>query len=234
MKWLLTALLGFAGTINASSVKHLADAQLMQENVLPADNTYRNKDIEVIWKGDNGATKYICHADCSGLVDALFEHAYGFSKDELKQWIGGKRRPLSKHFFDTIIAERGFAFIEKIDDALPGDIIAIKFASGENDTGHTMLINEKPKLIESLPPLIENTKQWIVNIIDSTTHPHGPTDTRYINSKDHHNGIGKGNVRIYTDSNNRLVGYSWSTSSASTFIRKMDRPIAVGRLTRMH
>lgn len=232
LKTSLVSFLGLFGIINADShiVRHLADAQQLQENVLPEDNSYRHKNIDVSWKGSNGVLKYMCHADCSGLIDALLEHSYGYTKEELQTWIGGKRRPLSKHYYDTIAAEKGFSKIDKLSDAKPGDFIAIKFPPDNEDTGHIMIIAALPQLREASAPIVEHTKQWTIVVIDSTTHGHGPTDTRYKAPKIFQEGIGKGSIRIYTDASNTPVGYTWSLLDVSEFKDNKDRPFVIGRL----
>jgi len=212
--------------------QHLTDARILQENILPENNSYSHKDILVIWKGINGADKYICHADCSGLIDALLMHSYDYSLEDLQKWIGGKRRPLSKHFFDTITSQKGFKKISRPDECLPGDLIAIKFPPGQDDSGHIMLINEIPKLQAPQAPIIENSKQWTVTVIDSTTHGHGRSDSRFIGSGAFYPGIGKGTVRLYTDLNNNFIGYTWSTMPYSKFIAMGDRQFVVGRLSK--
>ena len=97
--------------------------------------------------------------------------------------------------------------------------------------GHIMLINKIPYQIMPIDPLVRNTQQWIVNVIDQTGSPHGKNDTRYINPNEKVTGLGSGNIRIYTDKHGELMGYSWSTSKYSPYIDKTLNKLIIARLS---
>lgn len=210
----------------------LAALRELQENVLPEDNSYKLHTIDVAWKGVNGASKYICHTTCSGLLDAVFMHSYGIESKDLKNWFG-IYHPRSKEYYNTILDQNGFKKILKAQDILPGDILAIRFLSqspnASDATGHVMVVNARPEAIKGIEPLLADTQQWSVEIIDCSRHPHGKTDSRYVN---HITGIGKGTIRIYTDLQGEIVAYAWSLSQDSTLQQANERPIVAGRLTK--
>ena len=180
--------------------RHLVDLRQLQENVLPQDTSYRHKNREVKWKGDNGATKYICQTDCSGLIDRLLEHTYGITEKRLKDWLGGRFRPLSRNYYQAIIEQNRFEHIENIKQIRPGDFIAIKFLPGsgdrEHDTGHTAVVNAYPVLKAASSKQNPNLQLWSINIIDCS-HGHGKSDTRYHDGR-YWPGIGKGDFGLYT------------------------------------
>ena len=212
--------------------QHLIDLRQLQENMLPQDTSYRHRDSEVTWKGDNGATKYVCHTDCSGLIDRLLEHTYGISKIRLKDWLGGRIRPRTKNYYQAVKDQNGFEHLENVKLLRPGDFIAIKFLPGSgdrgHDTGHIMVVNGYPVETEGSSKQNPNLQQWSIDIIDCS-HGHGKSDSRYHDGK-YWPGIGKGNFALYTNQNGGLIGYSWTPSPNSIFYGEDKRPLAAGRL----
>lgn len=209
--------------------KHLSDVIALHENVHPDDASYIHGHGIVAWAGHNGAEKYICHADCSGLLSAVLRHSYGYTHHELKAWIGGEIRPKARNYFAAIVAERGFARITKVRDLLPGDVLATNYPSGESSKGHVMIVVNRAEERESTIPLVDNTRQWSLEIIDSTTSAHGESDTRQLEGK-FRNGIGKGFFRLYTDLSENIIGYSWSLDYGAVYYDETTRPIVAGRL----
>ena len=183
------------------------------------------------WKGNGQATKYASHADCSGFVDSLFTHTYGYTKEDYKNWFG-KNRPTAAAYHDTIVAEKGFARIERVQDLHPGDLIAVKYLKRKDNTGHVMLADGKPQRMEAKHPIVAGTEQWEVKIIDSSESGHGTTDTRHHkgeNGKDH-TGLGEGVLRIYSHANGQVAGWAWSTLKVSEFKDPQDEQLVIGRL----
>lgn len=211
--------------------RHLADVRVLQENVLPQDNSYRHTDSDVRWKGYDGATKYVSHTDCSGLVDALLYHSYHINREEMRIWMG-KPHAKAKNYFRVIGEQKGFDHIHHIKDVRPGDFVAMKFLpwAGDrgHDTGHIMIINELPREMGPRDLKGENLIEWAVEVIDSS-HGHGKTDTRFRNGK-FHPGIGKGHAALYTNREGIVVGYSWTPKENSVYHDSSDRPLVIGRL----
>lgn len=213
--------------------KHLEDVRILQENVLPQDNSYRHKDSIVEWKGYHGATKYICHTDCSGLVDALLVHSYHLDREKMREWLG-KAHAKAQNYFRVITEQDGFEHIRQIKNVLPGDFVAMKFLPGfkgkGHDTGHIMIVNQLPQKVGPRVHQGEHLIEWSVEIIDCT-RGHGKTDTRYRDGS-YHSGIGKGVAALYTDNEGILVGYSWTPGEHSIYFDKNERPMVVGRYKR--
>lgn len=208
---------------------HLRAARILLEGVHPKDNSYRHSPSVVRFKGKQGATQYVCHTDCSGLIDALFSHSYGYTLKDFRKWTG-KRRALSSSYHRAINNSYGFTKILNIHDVRPGDLITYKLPPGSNNFGHVMIVDEKPRLHKSSAPLIPHTIQWAVTIIDCTGRGHGLHDTRNLSNGKSHSGIGRGEIRLYTNSEGVVVGFSWSTLPKAKFYNQSSRPVVIGRL----
>lgn len=208
--------------------KHLTAAVSLIDALEPSNTTYRHGKPEVKFAGDGDVCS--SHTDCSGFVDSLLRHSYQYTDDDYRKWFG-KKRPLAKVFHDTIQQQKGFADIQKVQDVLPGDILAAKYAvpTEDNSTGHVMLVVEKPKLMTAKEPFVDNTEQWEVTIIDSSGSGHGTTDTRNANGQKK-DGLGRGVFRLYANKSGTLEGYCWSTSKKSKFRPQSENHLVVGRL----
>jgi hypothetical protein len=215
-----------------ASPKHL-DWALKLLKDLPAQRTsYRHKNSLVKWKGVDGAKENESYTDCSGFLNALFEQSYGLSEKALKKWLG-TARPLAKTYYQAIVKQNQFTRIKLLQDASPGDVIAIRYDRGKNpgkNTGHVLLVVGKPKKIKGIPPQVEDSVQWEVEVLDQSSSGHGKTDTRHRPSGRFRSGLGKGIFRIYTTEEGEILGYTWSTSPRSHYYDHADRPLVIGRL----
>jgi hypothetical protein len=208
----------------------LVAAEELVANVRPADSSYQHRHTQVHW-GDHGRGRYESHADCSGLVNRLLEHAYGIAPAELDRWLESGR-PKASSYHRAIAERNGFERITRVDEVLPGDIIAIRYPRGSGNTGHVMVVADVPRAHHATPPVIAGTRQWEVAIIDSTTSDHGQGDTRHSASGHFHPGVGRGVIRLYTDAAGHVVGHAWSPSPRSEFREQQERHVEIGRLTR--
>ena len=157
-------------------------------------------------------------------------HCYGYSGDDYKRWFDS-HRPSARRYHDAIVGERGFREIRLLSEVLPGDILAMKYMNRTDTTGHIMLVADRPRRIAPEEPVVAQTEQWEVPVIDSSHSGHGPTDTRHgrgPNGKDH-DGLGSGVFRIYSDPEGRVAGFSWSASRASKFVEPDDEHLVIGR-----
>ncbi|PWT92412.1 MAG: hypothetical protein C5B55_06475, partial [Blastocatellia bacterium] len=178
----------------------------------------------------NGAEGYQSHVDCSGLLNVLFERAYGITPNDFEKWLG-KRRPLASEYFNAITQQQNFRSITSIANVRPGDIVAIRYPPGTNDnTGHIMIVNDVPSRRKPSKPEVEGTEQWEVSVIDSSESGHGKTDTRRKPDGSFGDGVGQGILRIYTGTNNEIVGYTWSTFAVSDYYDQNTRQLVIGRL----
>ncbi len=205
---------------------HLVLARELQANVQPEDNSYRHRPSTVELEGRDGATKYVCHTDCSGLVAALFRYSYGYSRKELRLWL---HRPTghSISFFEAVSHDRGFRRIMRVQDILPGDILTYKLPAGASNYGHVMIVNGVPEEIKSSN---NSLLRWKVPIIDCTGKGHGTSDSRYLGDDRFQSGIGKGNFCIYSDQEGNIAGCAWSLAPDAKFYSIQNRPFVVGRL----
>ncbi len=210
----------------ADTGKLVSDAHSLIKAVKPEDTSYIHKNNTISWGVDS---KAVCHADCSGLINALLLHSKFFSQEQLNKNLGSNR-PLAKHYHDAIIHHRGFKEITKIDEVRPGDIIAIKYPPGSGNTGHVMLVAAIPLKRNPTEPLIKNSIQYEIEIIDSTSSGHGASDSRRIESGKYHEGLGKGVYRVFSDDKGIFIGHTWSVYPSSKYYEMTVRNLVIGRI----
>ncbi|MHC5832760.1 MAG: hypothetical protein ACYT04_96455, partial [Nostoc sp.] len=92
----------------------------------------------------------------------------------------------------------------------PGDIIAIKYPEGEDNTGHVLLVAESSTERLKSKPVVPKTRQWSIKVIDQSRSGHGKTDTRRQSDGSFHGGLGQGELRLYSNQAQEIVGYTWS------------------------
>jgi hypothetical protein len=206
--------------------KHLALAEALVANLDLSNTNYTH---------GAGTVRFTApcesHTDCSGFIDALFMETYDYDRNQFKKWLGANR-PTAHRYHDAIEEEKGFQHIEHVQDARPGDLLAVKYLKRTDNTGHVMLVDKPPQKIEPLPPVVPGTQQWEVAVIDSSESGHGDSDTRFhkgANGKDH-DGLGEGILRIYTDSAGSIAGFAWSPLKVSKFKDPTDEHLVIGRL----
>jgi hypothetical protein len=209
-------------------------ARILVRELQPENTSYQHKQGFVKWKGENGAEGYESRTDCSGFLNNLLERSYGLTHDDFETWLG-KRRPLAVEYFDAILQEHDFRRITNEADVRPGDVIAIRYPPGTNEnTGHIMLVADVPRQRKSSKPEIETTEQWEVSVIDSSESGHGKTDTRRKADGTFGQGVGQGILRLYTNHNGEIVGYTWSTFANSDYYDQTSRQLVIGRLRLSH
>jgi hypothetical protein len=205
---------------------HLQFARQLLSQVEPGNTSYRHKQTEVNWMGPDGPA--VCNTDCSGFLNALLERAYGFDKAKLKKVLG-KRRPEAINYFQAIMQATAFKRITNITESQSGDMIAIRYPTGSDNTGHTMLIDGPPVMHLESSPKQASLQQWEVPVIDVSESGHGPLDTRSLPSRGFRKGLGRGIFRIYTDWTGEIRGYTWSLVPQSVFYGPETRPLVIGR-----
>lgn len=208
--------------------KIVSDAHALVKAVKPEDTSYIHKNVAVSWGNDG---KAVCHADCSALLNALLLHSGYFSEEDLKKHLGAAR-PLAKHYHDAIIHHRGFKEITSIEEVRPGDIIAIKYPPGSGNTGHVMLVVAQPTKRAATEPVVKNSIQYEIEIIDCSSSGHGPNDSRRIESGKYREGLGKGMYRVFTNEKGIPIGHSWSVYATSKYYEMNVRNLVIGRVDR--
>lgn len=210
----------------AAADRHVTSAERLVDQLDLANTDYANGQGSVSWTGT-----VISHTDCSGFIDHLLMHDDGLSADDFKRWLGS-RRPTAARYHDAITEGRGFTRLASIDALRAGDLIAIKYLTRHDNTGHIMLVADAPRRISPTQPIVDGTTQWAVTVIDSSESGHGPTDTRHKRGADgrDHDGLGRGVFRLYADARGEVAGFSWSTTKASRFVAPADEHLVLGRL----
>lgn len=223
----LAAFLQLGLAADADGSKLVSDADSLIKAVKPEDTSYVHKNSSISWGVEN---KAVCHTDCSGLINELLLHCKVFSEEQLTKHLG-VNRPLAKHYHDAIIHQRGFKEITKIGEVRPGDIIAIKYPSGMGNTGHVMLVKSIPIKRTPTEPLIKNTIQYEIEIIDCASSGHGASDSRRIDSGKYREGLGKGVYRIFADDKGLFLGHTWSVYPTSKYYEMTVRNLVIGRVS---
>jgi hypothetical protein len=110
--------------------------------------------------------------------------------------------------------------VKEVTSLNSGDIIAWLKPKNRvsNNTGHVMVVVGN---VEK-HPIWKN--EYIVPIVDSAASGHGSTDSR---SPTGASGLGKGNIILLVDDNNKPIGYRWSNSKYS---KKQFTTVVLGRL----
>ena len=163
--------------------------------------------------------------DCSGFVGYALSHVAPEALRTLQAQ--SKPRPLAKHFEALFAAAPpaatatapGWFRVEHARELAPGDLIAWLEPPEKHsrNTGHVMIVAAAPK-----PGA--RAGEWIVTIIDSSHGGHGKRDARV---RDHHSGLGTGDIVLLVDADDRPIGYRWSTWAKSIPYRT---EIALGRI----
>jgi len=161
---------------------HLHDAWSLIRHTAPANTLYRHRPTTIVFPDTTQPTVIpTCHADCSGLTNALLAHAYDLNDAQLSTLLHAKR-PLARHYYSAILEQRGFARILRATDITPGDLLAIRYEPGASNTGHIMVAASRAiwrqvpaRRTSSTTP----TYAWHVLIIDSSSGNRGTGDLRY-------------------------------------------------------
>lgn len=205
--------------------RHLAEAETLVSHIDLAHTTYNHGEPSVDW------TQFASYADCSGFIDELLKHTYGYTPDDMKKWFGS-HRPTARRYHEAIEAQTGFTAIAQLNQAAPGDFLAVKYLNRTDNTGHVMLVAARPHRMAKANVIAPQFDAWEVPIIDSSMSGHGPSDSRHglgLNGKDH-DGLGRGVLCVFTDKDTRVMGFSWSTGAKSEFKSPDDEHLVIGRL----
>ncbi|MEN9361043.1 MAG: hypothetical protein RL095_2578 [Verrucomicrobiota bacterium] len=199
-----------------------AEARLLLGRI--ETSKYRHGPQNFLWPEGGRAGQ--AEGDCSGFVDALLRRCHPQLADQLRRGKGGKR-PLAADFAAVIRDKRGFLPVERIGEIRPGDLLAASYEEGAEVTGHVM-IADGPALLrrDDTPPLLPGSRQWLIPVIDSSSAPHGPGDSR----QEGRDGLGRGLLRLYADAEGRITAWSWSSLKASKLYLPAERPLVVGRV----
>jgi hypothetical protein len=195
--------------------RHLQMARDLVAVIKPEQTSYRHDDTLVTWP--EGLTKAECRTDCSGFWNVLITRAYpSVTTERLEGWLG-KKRPRAEDYFAVMHDEKGFRLRKRVRDILAGDFIAIRYEKGAGNTGHTMIVDELPKLIDPV------AHRYSVLILDATSSPHGAGDSRGKGT-----GLGRGTIRLDANADGTFLGHAWSLSPKAVFRPMSLRPMLIG------
>lgn len=187
----------------ATAPYHVELAEKMIANISDAKNDYSNGTPEVRFKGIDGATDYYNKSDCSSFVTLLLQSAYRYSDQKFVEWTGEKD-PEAVDYYTAANNDRGFDGFKNVANIVPGDLFIIKYTNS-SDTGHVAVIAREPTYIKTT----QTEKVYSLHVIDCTGSPHNPGDSRSASQ----DGVGEGNMRIYTNLNGVIQRYSWNNYS---------------------
>ena len=173
-------------------------------------NIYAASPNYVVMDGERSSAR----TQCATFVTALLQLSYGWTNDTFRNWLSSTS-PFASQYHDAIVNGNGFSRVAKVQDIQMGDVIALKYEAGADNTGHAMVALGVTAM-EPVPPLAAGTTQWAVRVVDSTDSYHGPADTRTPPSTQ--GGIGMGTFRIYAvASTGAVVGYAWSSYANAVY-----------------
>jgi hypothetical protein len=149
--------------------------------------------------------------DCSGFIGYALSRVLPAQLASLAT-AEGVARPLAKHyegFFESIPAsgsKGGWKRVSRAVDLVPGDVVAwLKPADVvSTNTGHVLLVRGAVK------PNPARADEVLVPIYDSTSSPHGSSDSRAPSGE----GLGIGTIGVLIDSKGAPVGYRWTGGSS--------------------
>ncbi len=225
----------FAAAHEAAVPKHLELARELVATVTPENNEYAfTRSRGVRWKEDSLAGENAVHANCVVFVGAVLDRAGSSTVKEIEANTYWKKYLRTDNYYEAVIKGYGLKAIDNLKNALPGDLFLFRCndkcvnTQGREVEGHVTFIDTKPMQRTATAPVIENTLQWTVTVIDSTDFPHDRNDTRWTKpGQPKHTGVGRGTYRLYTDMEGIPVGYT--NGAATKFHGVADRPIAIGR-----
>jgi hypothetical protein len=205
----------------------------------PAQNDYASEPTVVTWAGVGEATQTANRSKCASFVTAVFGQA--FDRD-VEAWMGCSS-PLAATWHDQIRMGNDFDVVDNVHDIEPGDVIAIRYddigcasvrcgtMQGCDSSGHMGIVRTAPARHASSAPLVLGTRQYELDLIDSTADVHGPTDSRAGMELDGSDdaGAGVGTMRLYATASGEIVGHTWSTTTQSEYRDVESRPLVIGR-----
>jgi hypothetical protein len=178
--------------------------------------------------------KGIFHADCSELIDYLTKQVKPKALAVLPV-DAGHLEPRAWNYYSYLknqplvnspAATGDWGRVGKPGELALGDVIAWKneaYVPMQSSTGHVMLVGELPQ------PSVENGRLvgFNVDVIDSTSHGHGPGDVRAVGAK---TGLGEGTVFFPIDAQGNATGFSWTPAQAPGSEPPRPPSMAFGRI----
>ena len=190
---------------------HVALARRSVAETTVDNNLYTNGNYTVNWAGINGKTTTVTQADCTTYVTALLRQAYG--TDFYSKF--GSTSPSLTTYYNEAVADDAVHGFKQIAEVKPGDFFVCRYLDPDPPArGHMVMIDGAPVEVGTTRP---GVRAFNVTIIDVTGSPH-TLDTRNKANADGTNdtGVGRGNVRFYTDLDGNIKYWAWGTNATST------------------
>ena len=196
-----------------------------------------SESCQITWPGGNNPSSARTKGACFLTLGLVRGH--GLPASIGSAWWGSSS-PSSAVYYDAIEAENRFYRVDSAMDALPGDILAVKYGGdGAAVQSYVMVVSQ----IEFFTTTPAGLDRYILEIVDSTRTVHGMQDTRWqgdpstING--HVQGVGAGLIFIDADATTgEVVAHTWSNqgSMASSYYPNHTGPggrsITIGRFDR--
>lgn len=149
--------------------------------------------------------------DCSGFVIYALSRAVPSALATLRQ--ATVHRPLARHFTTflgalPVAGTNRWRRVDRVQDLRRGDLIAWLRPpdTTSRNTGHIMIVHGP------IAPDPRHPGATIVPIVDSTTLPHRPGDSRTASGV---TGLGRGEVVLRADNQDAPIGFHWSRGPKS-------------------
>jgi hypothetical protein len=111
-----------------------------------------------------------------------------------------------------------------------GDVLAVTYPERTDITGHVMIVRSAPVADKSLPAGPSGSTAYAVEIIDSTSTPHG-SGSKYPDWRGGNtgHGLGTGTFVLYANKSGAIVASRWSATD-STLSKTSTDGLAIGGL----
>lgn len=201
-------------------------ARSYEAALTPATNTYAVPST-VWWDGDGalhastqcgGYVALVASATFPDVSPAVLRTLTGSPAPHSAQW----HAAISRAAYTTVRGRRvGLVARTGILDVAPGDILAAAYTTADV-RGHTMIVGQlqldRAGVAVDIPGY-PSADRWRVEVHDSTSNPHGPTDSRWQRDAGAHDqGIGHGEIYVFAASDTgAIVGWTWSLGSTTVF-----------------
>ena len=207
-----------------------ANPSQLLENAYTASGT----DLERMSSGVKATNRNVCGT----LVTKLFQKSLGFTSDDFYKSFNkamdgtcqvgsidgvqkGTTSPNAAQYRYKLANCGGtgpikFTRRKTIGEVRSGDVLAVVYPDRTDITGHVMIVRAAPVADKLLPPGPSGSTGYAVEIIDSTSTPHGQA-ARYPDWRggDSGQGLGSGTFVLYASSTGTIVASSWSASSTA-------------------
>jgi hypothetical protein len=169
---------------------------------------------------------------CTTYLYALLERSYQWDKEAIVRWLGpNKDDRHADKLFARCQAGVGVSPVATQAAIRIGDLVVMDYRSDKVPTGHVGVVDALPqKTTDSKAP--KDSFVFAITIIDQSSAPHDPQDTRWIRSgstaPQAYGGLGRGTMLIATNPEGSIT--AWARGPSSTWYTLEQRPLGFFRL----